>query len=299
LTVLPNLLVAGAMRCGTTSLYRYFDAHPEIFMAASKEPQFLAYEGARPQYTGPGDERLNQRVYTELAEYETLFNGSDGARWRGEASATYLYLESTLGAIRRHELSPEVVVLLRDPADRAYSAFQYLRRQGREPLETLAAGLDAEEERRAEDWAPMWHYLRAGLYSAQLARWFEAVGREHVQVVLYEDLEQDPRATLRSLFEHLGVDPFVPIDVEVHNQSGTPRSRFVQRVTSRAGPMRRSLKRALPRRARRAFERLREKNIVRPPGLDAATRARIVAEVADDVRRTELLIGADLAAWRE
>jgi hypothetical protein len=297
--MLPNLLVAGAMRCGTTSIYRYFDAHPQIFMAASKEPQFLAFEGARPHYTGPGDERMNQRVYTELASYEALFDGSHGVRWRGEASATYLYLESTLQAIRRHSLTPEVIVLLRDPAERAYSAFEYLRRQGREPLETLAAGLDAEEARRAEGWSPMWHYLRAGLYADQLERWFDTVGREHVHVVRYEELERDPRATVTSLFELLGVDTMVPIDFAVHNQSGTPRSRVLQRVTSRAGPLRRSLKRALPPAARRTFEQLRERNIQRPPGLDDAARARIVAEVADDVHRTERLIGADLAAWRE
>src|SRR5262245_58928166 len=135
--MLPNLLIVGAMRCGTTSAYRYLSEHPDIFMSPSKEPYFFCHEDARPDYQGPGDDRLNMRVTTDLAAYEALYEGAAGEKWRGEASAAYLYLPQSLDAMKRHRLDPMIVVLLRHPADRAYSSYQYQRRGGREPLETF------------------------------------------------------------------------------------------------------------------------------------------------------------------
>jgi hypothetical protein len=295
---LPNLLIAGAMRSGTTSAYRYLEAHPDVFMSPSKEPHFLAFEGAPPTFTGPDDDHLNQRVCTSLEEYRTLFAPGAGARYRGEASAMYLYLPAALEGLKRHHIEPFVLLFLRDPADRAASAFEYLRRQGREPLETLAEALDAEPERRALGWAPMWHYLEAGRFAEQVTRWRDAVGADNLEVVLFEDLETSPQATFASIFERLGVDHDAAIDYVVHNRSGAPRSVAVERMTRRAGPKLRKLKRSLPRPARRAFERFREQNIVGRDDVDASTRARIVAEVADDVRRLEAIIDRDLSAWR-
>jgi len=295
---LPNLLIAGAMRSGTTSAYRYLEAHPDIFMSPSKEPHFLAFEGCSPAFTGPGDDHLNQRVCTNLEEYRALFAPGASTRYRGEASAMYLYLPAALEGMKRHHIEPFVLLFLRDPADRAASAFEYLRRQGREPLATLAEALDAEPERRALGWAPMWHYLAAGRFADQVTRWRDAVGTDNLQVVLFEDLERSPKSTFASIFERLGVDPDAPIDYVVHNRSGAPRSVAVERMTRRAGPRLRKVKRALPRPVRRAFERFREQNIVSHDGVDVSTRARIVAEVADDVRRLEGIIERDLSAWR-
>jgi hypothetical protein len=286
------------MRSGTTSAYRYLDAHPDIYMSPSKEPHFLAFEGAAPTYTGPDDDHLNQRVCTDLEQYRALFAAGSATRWRGEASAMYLYLPAALEGMHRHDIEPFVLLFLRDPADRAASAFEYLRRQGREPLATLAEALDAEPERRRLGWAPMWHYLAAGLFSEQVARWQNAVGADNLDVVLFEDLESSPQATFASIFNRLGVDPDAPIDYVVHNRSGAPRSVAVERLTRRAGPWRRKLKRALPRPARRAFERLREQNIVGTDGVDPQTRSRIVAAVSPDVQRLEEMLGRDLSAWR-
>ena len=295
---LPNLLVAGAMRAGTTSAYRYLDAHPDIFMSPTKEPHFLAFEGAAPTYTGPGDDHFNRRACTTLEEYRALFAGGRTARWRGEASAMYLHLPATLDGMARHGIEPFVVLFLRDPAERAASAFEYLRRQGRETLATLTEGLDAEPERRRLGWAPIWHYTEISRYSEQVLRWRDAVGADNLEVVLFEDLERSPRETFASIFGRLGVDPDAPIEYVVHNQSGSPRSVLLERMTRRAGPWRRRIKRSLPRGARHAFERLREGNIVGRDSVDDAARQRIVAAVEDDVRRLEEVLERDLSAWR-
>jgi hypothetical protein len=295
---LPNLLVAGVMRSGTTSAYRYLEEHPDVFMSQVKEPMFLAFDGAPPKFTGPGDDGLNQRVCTDLDGYRALFAPGATARWRGEASAMYVYLPAVLDSLARYDIEPFVLIFLRDPADRAQSAFDYLRRQGREPLATLADGLDAEPERRRLGWSPMWHYLAAGMVADQVRAWRDAVGSDNLMPIFYEDLEREPRATFRAVFERLGVDPDAPIDYVVHNQSGTARSVVLERLTRTKGRWRRRVKRALPAGARHAFERLRERNIVGTRGIDPQTRGRIVEAVAPDVQRLEDLVGRDLSAWR-
>lgn len=296
--MLPNLLIVGAMRSGTTSAYRYLAEHPEIYMSPSKEPHYFAFEGAPPAYAGPGDDRLNARVTTTLSAYEGLFAAAGGVAWRGEASAMYLYLTHSVDAMLRHALDPMVIVILRNPTDRAYSSYQYMRRQGREPLESFEEALEMEATRVEANWSPMWHYRKAGLYADQVSVYLDAFGADRVRLLLYDDLNRDPSATFRSLFSDLGIRPDAPIDYSVqHNRSGTPRSMWAQRLTSRVGPVRRRAKQLLPVGAKHLLERLRESNIAAVAPMQPRTRSDLTEWFSEDVRRLEAVTGRDLSAW--
>jgi hypothetical protein len=302
--VLPNLLILGAQRCGTTSAYRYLSEHPAIFMSPRKEPHFLAFEGAPPAFTGPGDHHLNERAVTDLADYEALFAKAGDATLRGEASAMYLTLPAAIEGIRRHLHEPRFLVFVRQPADRAHSAHQYLRRQEREPLARFEDALAVEEQRRAEGWAPMWHYRAASHYAERIEAFHTAFGRERLLVVLQEDMDADPSAVFRSVFEWLGVDPDAPIDFELqHNRSGTPKSQTLDRALLRPPTALKRLRDALPapvkRRVQQSVNRLRERNIVvAPDDLEPALRRRLTAELEPEIARLEVLIDRDLQAWR-
>src|SRR3954468_23619619 len=111
--MMPNLLVVGAMRSGTTSIYRYLAEHPDIYMSEDKQPHFLAFEGHRPDYRGPGDEAFNTQTVTTLAGYQQLFAPGAGAAYRGEASAMYLYLPAAMAGIARHCPEAHCVAVLR------------------------------------------------------------------------------------------------------------------------------------------------------------------------------------------
>jgi hypothetical protein len=209
----------------------------------------------------------------------------------------YLYLPESVAGIQRHVPDARIVILLRDPADRAYSSYHYLRRQAREPLETFEAALDDEPERIKAGWGPMWHYAAASRYAEQVERYLDAFG-DSVELLLYEDLDRDAAGTFTALFTTLGISTEVDIDFEQHNKSGAPRSPLLQRVLTRPGPVRRRLKRILPSGAKRAVERVREQNLDEAPPMSPATRARLVDEFDDDVRRLQALVGRDLGAWR-
>ena len=292
---LPNLLIAGAMRSGTTSAYRYLEAHPDIFMSPSKEPHFLAFEDCPPAYTGPGDDHLNQRVCTNLEEYRALFAPGASARVsrRGRRDV------SLPPAPRSKECS--------DTTSNRSSSSSSATRPIAPRLPSSICGARAANRWRhwpkhstpnrngaALGWAPMWHYLAAGRFADQVTRWRDAIGADNLQVVLFEDLESSPGARSRRSSSGSVSTPTRRSTTWCTTNPAAPRSVAVERMTRRAGPRLRKIKRALPRPMRHAFERFREQNIVSRDGVDASTRARIVAEVADDVRRLEGIIERDL-----
>jgi hypothetical protein len=192
--MLPNFLIIGAMRSGTTSLARYLGAHPDVFMAPQKEVHFFD----RNFQLGPD-------------WYRSQFQ-ADGALMIGEATQTYLF-ESTAPE-RMAGLIPEarLIAILRDPVDRAYSHYMLNRAQGSEWL-TFEAALEVEASRLTSGdlvATRMFSYVRRGLYLQQLlevCRWFP---RAQLHVMLFDDLRDRPAETYRSLCEWLGLAPFSP-----------------------------------------------------------------------------------------
>lgn len=132
---LPNFLIIGAAKAGTTSLYHYLAQHPQIYMSPIKEPNFFALEERCVDFRGPGDHLyIKQFSVTELERYRSLFQGVTHEQAVGEASPLYLY--SPVAPARSHRYVPEMklIAILRHPVDRAYSAFLHLLRDEREPI---------------------------------------------------------------------------------------------------------------------------------------------------------------------
>ena len=300
---MPNFLVIGARKAGTTSLYHYLKQHPEVFMSPVKEPKFFALEGKLPDYRGPGDrwvmtQTSANRAVTDLDEYEALFDGASGEKAVGEASPAYLCNPVVPERIKAYVPEAKLIAVLRDPAERAYSAYMHQVRDGRETL-PFAEALDAEEERTRANWAPGWRYTREGFYSENLARYYELFGRDRVKVGLYEDLVEDPAGLMRSFFRFLGVDDsYEPDTARRHNPSGVPKSRFVVSLLKRPNPLKSVLKPLLPGGLRgRISEGLQRRNLSEAPPLEPEARGRLVELYREDILRLQDLIGRDLSAW--
>lgn len=273
---LPNFLVIGAPKAGTTSLHLHLRAHPQVFMPELKEPRFFGYEGE--------GERLKFPIRT-LAEYEALFEAVAGETAIGEATPHYLVYP---GAARRiRELIPEarLIASLRDPVERSYSVYQMnLRNRG------VNEGVPFVEAIRRDG------NLRE-TYGDMLARYFALFPAEQIKVILLEDLETAPQATIRDLYGFLGVDPdFVPPDLlKVANPGGEPRSKLLHGLLS--DPRLRQFSRAfLPRGLVERLRTLRSRNLEKQP-LGAAERQAAIGFFRDDILRTQELIGRDLSAW--
>ena len=91
---LPNFLLVGAAKCGTSSLHRYLDQHPDIFMSKVKEPRFISSQVTPFPLNGPGDDKVEAWYVKKYEDYVKLFDGSDGYRAVGESSADTMYFKT-------------------------------------------------------------------------------------------------------------------------------------------------------------------------------------------------------------
>ncbi len=269
---LPNFLIVGAMRSGTTSLTRYLRSNPQVFMAQPKELHFFDFE------------------YEQGVDwYRSHFADAGGVRAVGEATPNYLYIDEAMP--RLAELVPDarLVAILRNPVDRAYSHYWHNRAVGREEL-SFEEALEAESERiRSRDPHPRayWSYVDRGRYERQLRRIEELYPRESLQVLLFEDLLAAPEQTYRSMCRFIGADAeHRPPELgEAVNSFVTFRSRALRSVTRR-----------MPKSARRAVGRLNARSESYPP-MASATRARLLEGFRQDNAALARWLGRDLAEW--
>lgn len=223
----PNFLVIGAAKSGTTSLYHWLGQHPEVFVPRQKGLHFFAAPWLRENSNGPGDARLLQDMASTWEMYLAHYRDAGGRKAIGDCSPSYFSWWPSRDAIREYLGDPKIILLLRDPVQKAFSQYTHLVRDGRESLPFWDA-LQAEPERKARGFGALWLYLESARYAEPTERFLEYFGREGMKVLFFEDLTRDPQAALREIFAFLGVDPRASIDTsEARHRSGAPRSRLL------------------------------------------------------------------------
>ncbi|MDQ7904989.1 sulfotransferase [Phytohabitans sp. ZYX-F-186] len=198
---LPDFLVVGGQRCGTTSLHSYLAAHPQVRAATGKELQFFSLHYGR-------GERWYRGHFPPAAPGLVCF----------EASPLYLFHPQAPSRAAATLPDGRYVALLRDPVERAWSHYLHTRSYGHEPLD-FAAALAAEQERSAtpDGWR-RYSYAARGRYAEQLERWFRQVPRDRMLVLRSEDLYADPAAVYAQVLAFLGLAPFTPPEFAVHTR---------------------------------------------------------------------------------
>jgi len=295
--MMPTFLVIGAAKSGTTALWTYLRQHPDIFMPDFKEPQYFAFaEGEKPSFGGPST--TIGRAITTRSAYEALFAEAGNARAIGEASNLYLYVDDAAGRVASELPAAKLIAILRQPADRAFSAYQHLKRQAREPAPDFEAALVAEEQRIRDGWGFLWRYRDFGYYGRQLRRYADRFGGDQILVHLHEDLEAEPEETMRRTYEFLEVDPtFNPILGARPNRGGVPRPGWRGGLLSRRNPLRRMLAPVVPSRVRSRARRLADSQALSREILAPATRRQLTSDFRSDIRELAELLGRDLGGW--
>lgn len=294
---LPNFLVIGAAKAGTTSLHRYLGQHPQIFMSRLKETNFFALEG-KPRFGGPHDRSIvNRDMIWRERDYRRLFRHVRGELAIGEASPRYLYTPGTARRIRSRIPEARLLAVLRQPAERAHSHFVMRCRDGFEPCATLEEALADGPRRRRLNWASG-RYLEQGFYARQLSEYFDNLPSDQVRVFLFEDLCNDPQGLLRQIFEFLGVDEDFPIDTSRReNVSGTLANPILRLLWTRTHPPRRLIRPLLPKRLRGLVSRfVISRPLYRVP-LEPGLRRRLTELYRDDILELQKMIDRDLSAW--
>ena len=269
--MLPNFLIIGAAKAGTTSLYHYLRQHPDVYMSPLKEPQYYADDIAPAVSTRD--------------EYLRLFDGVTSQTAVGEASPQYLNSPSAPRRIAADLPDVKLIVSLRNPADRAYSYYLGRIRGGHE-----RGGV-------ADAMRPGTYYVETSRYHPGLSRYFEQFDRSRIKVMLFDDLAEDAGAVVRDLYAFLGVDHTFAPDVSVHHNVGTvPRSIGLNKTLLTA---RRVVRAFLPRRvAATGLVARAQQPLLRPAEpLPSSLRRQLLDQFSDDIARTSALIGRDLSHW--
>ena len=294
---MPNFLIIGAAKSGTTALYHSLKQHPQIYMSPVKEPHFFDHEGGVPECGGPF-RRPPVRIVTDLNEYLALFDGVTHETAIGEASMSNFHSKAC-ARIQHYLPDGKFVCVLRQPVDQAYSQFVHTRRDGVEPLREFHEAYRASTMRRRENWWRLLIYETNGFYVERLRDWFARFQREQIRIYLYDDWRSDPLSMMQDIFRFLNVDAsFVP-DMSVrHNVGYLPRSHALQTFIKRPNRVKTLLKPFWPIALRsRLASAVQEVNQVKPRPLDPELRRKLTDEHREEILKLQELIGRDLSHW--
>jgi hypothetical protein len=270
--VLPNFLIVGAPRCGTTALARSLGAHPQVFMADVKEVRFFGAGGG-----------------VNLDAYARHFAPGRGSARVGEATPTYLYDEVAVEQMAAALPEALLIVILREPVDRAYSQYWLSRSLGDEARSfEEAVGLAGPTERLGEPPRPLRRYLDRSRYLPYLERLATAFPRDAIHVEIFEESVADPAARFGAICRFLGIDDDVP--------PGNLGAAVNPHSTHRSPGLRRR-SRAWPKPIRDVVGRLNTRSVPYPP-LAEVSRDELRERFREPNRELGAWLGRDRSPWR-
>jgi hypothetical protein len=292
---LPNFIIVGAAKSGTTSLHYYLKQHPDIYLPAKKELHYFAWEHMLRFSCGPGDRDILAHVCQTREEYESAYSDIHGESAVGEVSPSYLYFAEVSNQIKEELSDTKIIIVLRNPIEKAFSQYMHLVRDNREVLQFYDA-LMAEKERISQGWAAIWRYAESSLYCYRLQKYLDVFGDRHVRIFLYDDLARSPERLMRELLEFIEVDPQHPIDLsKAQNRSGKPRSRFMANLLARPNPLRSLAKRVLSDEITYSLKlRLQDLNTGKKGTIDSRSRAYLTDFCGADVQAVQQIVGRPL-----
>ncbi len=296
-TIVPNTIIGGVMKCGTTTLHGFFMEHPDALASKPKEPHFF-------------DREMNYRKGLDF--YRPCFTGYTGQRAIVESTPFYIFFPEVCERIRRTLPEVRLIFIFRNPVDRAYSHFWQCYRNGW-PWDDFIKAIEAPENR---------FLLSMGRYGALIERYLKVFPREQLLLLLTDELKNNKADVRRRCYEHAGIDPdFRPAQSskKMRNVSTMPVSRSLQKlaymclldgmkaeeryiydadglIVSERIPQKVDPLQKLKYRAYRFIRRNNVKQAPYPP-LDRAARARVMELLRDDIERFAELTGLDVSAW--
>jgi len=199
----PNFFVVGAQKAGTTYLYHTLKRHPEAFLPRQKELRYFQ----------PGHQDS-----ASLDRYRALYADATGYKAIGEITPFYLFDPDVPARIRQVCPDAKIIIVLRDPIERAYSHYLDRRRDSDDRFdhaESFREALRRYNDRSASEWRFSQEYIEHGFYYEQVRRYLETFGRDRVLILLFDDLAKNSNELLMRVARHIGVDPgfFAELDV--------------------------------------------------------------------------------------
>jgi len=274
--VLPNFLIIGAMKSGTTTLYHLLKSHPAIYMAEVKEPRFFSLE----------------KNMASISWYESLFDSVTVETAIGEASTNYTkypVFKKVPERIKRHIPDVKLIYIVRNPVERAYSEFTY-------NYSTRGVEINNPHDAIVQNSS----YINISKYFMQLNRYLEVFDRSQIKVILLEDLKGTPGKTIKTIYDFLDVDTeFTPLALGEHkhqtkNRAGQRRA-FAHAL--RKFPLYDAASHLVSDNTKGVLNRLLRKKVDPPQKMTMADREYLIDHLKEDVLSMQEYLDRDLSAW--
>lgn len=296
---LPNFLIVGAAKSGTSSMHHYLNQHPEVFMPSYnkkgmkvKEPRFLIKDLVQ--------HRLHNGVWT-FEDYQSLFADAKDVKAIGESTVLYLYYYQHAIKNIKYYLGEEVriIIMLRNPTERAYSAFQHVSR-GFQENNSFEEALEIEDERyeREEKITPMILYKQMGMYYKMVKAYRDSF--KNIHVVFYEDFRDNIEIEMNKVYNFLEISTTSETNLNVRHNVGGKRWKheIMKDFFMKDNLIKSILKLAIPRILRKEIRnKLVEASTNKVESIKAQTRKMLNDFFKQDVQKLSELLNKDLQHW--
>ncbi|MBY0499588.1 MAG: sulfotransferase domain-containing protein [Nitrosomonas sp.] len=280
--MLPDFVVIGAFKAGSTSLHHYFSQHPSVFMTKVKEPNFFAFDSKNKVHA---EMNRQQFMVTSLSEYESLFDDARVDQIKGEVSPYYLYSSVALQKMKEIVPTIKMIACLRNPVGRAYSHYLMRLRSGKETK--------SPEEAFSED--AFW--VRASLYANAIQSYQQIFDNNQLKFVLFDDLINDPQTLMSELFSFIGADSNFQVNTDYRfNPGGTPKLPWLHHGLSALKRIP-GLRQYTPPFIRNRLARIRDKNLAPAKVLSMDVQQQWLKFYRDDISRVQDILHLDLSDW--
>lgn len=271
----PDFIIVGAHKAGTTSLHYYLDEHPDIYL---------------PDYKG-GD-LLSHRDFKQLGKtqaYLDQFEQAEPNQILGEVSSVYFHQDNQfVEQLSRNFPDLKIIIILRDPIDRAYSHAFWNRSYSQQELQDLDSLLLSSKK-----------ILKPGLYATHLKKYLDCFGKDQIKVFLYDDLRQDSRGFVKKMYDFLGVQSDFEPDINKRYHSGNLKvDNSYSRLLKRGKAISPSLKALIPSPIRSLLSSaLASKSTAPKPKMSPQLRQALIHYYRDEVTEVEKLTGLKVSHW--
>ncbi len=310
--LLPDFFIVGAAKAGTTSIYQYLKQHPEIYLPPIKEVNYFCSD-IRPENFRTDYARsvyLNVDAYIEggmkdevfhgfiqnWEQYKKIFNPAAGKNAIGELSNTYLFSEVAAKNIYEKFPQAKIIMILRNPVERAFSHYQMDLRNGL-VKEDFITEFNNDRYRLPKGWGISNLYYELGLYSEQVKRFMQFFKREQILVLLHDNFVNHEKSSFHMICKFLNVNENFEFNFSVkHNQAKAPRNKFIA-MLSRQKKITKLTKKLFSSELLESIKRslFRKEN---QKGITDEARRTVAGYYADDINKLSQLLNIDLSIWK-
>jgi hypothetical protein len=298
-----NLFIVGAAKSGTTSLYNYLNQHPDIYFPNVKELNFYSeIESDNPEDFQPPQKNkfYHSKVITDKKVYNSLFDGVTSESILADCSPSYLWDESASAKIFNDYPNAKIIILLRNPVERAFSHFLMDLKTGKQSERNFIEALLLDKSSLPKIWGKAHLYVELGMYSKQVEKYLKKFGTNQVKVILYENFKNDTKGILMDILEFLNVDKSLINNIDftkIHNQYLAPKSRFSFFLLKNKKRLK-GIKKRLPERFKKNIKNRIIYKTEEKPKLSLSDKKYLYDMYIDDIKRLEKLIDKDLVGWK-